>query len=168
MIDTAFKREAERWAGNLLSGVGLEGVRLLGGGGAAVFRAPSSVGDIVLYRPKMPLAAEAAALFPETYYIIQTEAQPFLAREYYDGPTLAECMAQLEQREDIPNAAKLLAAAWRPLERFHRQARHRGTREIIHGDALHIIRDLPDNLLGGIITDPPYSSAATVTHPVGA
>jgi len=32
--------------------------------------------------------------------------------------------------------------------------------EIIHGDLLHILPQLPDALLGGIITDPPYASGA--------
>ena len=32
--------------------------------------------------------------------------------------------------------------------------------EIIHGDLLQILPQLPDNLLGGIITDPPYASGA--------
>ncbi|MCL2589073.1 MAG: site-specific DNA-methyltransferase, partial [Oscillospiraceae bacterium] len=32
--------------------------------------------------------------------------------------------------------------------------------KIIHGDLLHILPQLPDNLFGGIITDPPYASGA--------
>ena len=32
--------------------------------------------------------------------------------------------------------------------------------QIIHGDLLHILPQLPDDLLGGIITDPPYASGA--------
>ena len=31
---------------------------------------------------------------------------------------------------------------------------------IIHGDLLHVLPQFPDNLFGGIITDPPYSSGA--------
>jgi len=32
--------------------------------------------------------------------------------------------------------------------------------KIIHGDLLHILPQLPDDLFGGIITDPPYASGA--------
>ena len=32
--------------------------------------------------------------------------------------------------------------------------------KIIHGDLLHVLPTLPDNLFGGVITDPPYASGA--------
>src|SRR6266536_1751733 len=29
---------------------------------------------------------------------------------------------------------------------------------VVHGDALHVLRDLPDGCVHGFVTDPPYSS----------